>query len=400
MQFSIRAFVALAATYVVFAASALAQTVPPAPEDKAGNAVEDRFQVPDGTDTQVLLKYLKKLNEAEVEEETLEGIKAYLVKYDDVVSEIMSRDVEPEVISECVLTRQAIFNTFERFGAGDLSAPRKSSMLDRLRQDERPVIQKLLAKIELAGRIQTLTRSTEPERQQLIQDVAANFQDVPEGDDEALQESLSIMLATVQLLDRLEDKSDAIAALQLFSKNVEVRKDERLEGLVEHWRSVVQRYNLPGNPIEIKGLDLTGKEFDIDQWKGKVVLIDYWGTFCPACIAELPHLTRMYEAYHDKGFEVVGIALDEERFAVESFVKRNKTPWPILFEDNPELAGMGNPNATRYGIELLPTVILVDQSGKVVSLDARGPELVEQLEKLLGPIPAPAEPKKPAASGE
>jgi thiol-disulfide isomerase/thioredoxin len=304
----------------------------------------------------------------------------------------MSRDVDVDVVAECVITRQAIFNTLERFNAADTAAPRRQAMLEKLKADERPEIQKILAQMELARRVQSVARSTPQERQQLIQDIVAYFQQVPEGDDHALQEAVSIMIASLQLLDQLKDKSDEIAALQLYIKNLELRKDERLDGLVEMWKGASRRLNLPGNPIEIKGVTLAGEEFDVSQWKGKVVRVDVWATFCTTCIIELPSLQALYEAYHDKGFEVVGIACDEERFPVESFVERRKLPWTILFDGDEDHQGMENANAIRYGVELLPTVILIDQEGKVVSIDARGPALAEHLERLLGPPPEPKEP--------
>ena len=86
-----------------------------------------------------------------------------------------------------------------------------------------------------------------------------------------------------------------------------------------------------------------------------------------------------YQKYHDRGFDVIGINLDDTRKAVTSFLEKEKMPWKTLFNDKDGERGFENPLANRYGILGIPTVILVDRKGKVISLQARG----EILGKLL-----------------
>ena len=89
---------------------------------------------------------------------------------------------------------------------------------------------------------------------------------------------------------------------------------------------------------------------------------------------------KAYEAYREKGFEVVGISMDSDREALAKHLQANPLPWRTLNEGkNP------NPVARHYGVNQVPAAILVDQQGRVVSLSARGEELTKQLEKLLGP---------------
>jgi thiol-disulfide isomerase/thioredoxin len=150
-----------------------------------------------------------------------------------------------------------------------------------------------------------------------------------------------------------------------------------------------RRVDLPGKEIIVKGTTLEGKDFSWSPYKGKVVLVDFWATWCGPCIAEIPNIKKMHEAYHDKGFEVVAISLDSNRNEnpgrekAIKYMENKKLPWVCLFDEDP---GKGNaPLAQFYGIFSIPQAILVDRDGKVVSMNARGAELERLLEKHIGP---------------
>jgi len=160
------------------------------------------------------------------------------------------------------------------------------------------------------------------------------------------------------------------------SSNVQVQK------MGESFAGTMRRLSLPGKPMEITGTLLkTGKPFDQKSLVGKVVLVDFWATWCGPCVAEIPNVLEQYEKYHDKGFEVVGVSLDQDRDALEKFVAEQKIPWPILFEQS-EGDGWQHPLATFYGISGIPTVILIGRDGNVITLDARGEKLGERLDAL------------------
>jgi peroxiredoxin len=120
------------------------------------------------------------------------------------------------------------------------------------------------------------------------------------------------------------------------------------------------------------------------------VLVDFWATWCGPCIGELPNLKAHYDAYHEAGFDVVGISLDDDPEALRQFVADQQIEWTTLIDPDPVNQGWENPIARQYGISGIPACILIDQEGKVVSLNARGEELGRLLEELLGPPPAPA----------
>jgi thiol-disulfide isomerase/thioredoxin len=173
----------------------------------------------------------------------------------------------------------------------------------------------------------------------------------------------------------------AAAAYRSFGPAMAKSSNEQIQKMGEGFAGTLRRLSLPGNPMEISGTLLNGKPFDQKTLAGKVVLVDFWATWCGPCVAEIPNVLEQYEKYHKDGFEVVGISLDQEREALEKFVTEQKLPWPILFEE-PKGDGWQHPLATFYGISGIPTVVLIGRDGKVITLDARGEKLGERLDAI------------------
>lgn len=131
-------------------------------------------------------------------------------------------------------------------------------------------------------------------------------------------------------------------------------------------------------PLDLKFTAVDGSEVDMAKLRGKVVLIDYWATWCGPCVAELPNVLKAYEELHPQGFEIIGISLDQDKAKLESFVKERGMTWPQYFDGQ----GWGNALSTRYGIRSIPAMWLVDKKGMVVSTNARN-GLTEAVKKLL-----------------
>jgi thiol-disulfide isomerase/thioredoxin len=131
-------------------------------------------------------------------------------------------------------------------------------------------------------------------------------------------------------------------------------------------------------PLDLKFTAVDGHPVDLAQLRGKVVLIDFWATWCGPCVAELPNVLKAYEKLHPQGFEIIGISLDSDKGKLEAFTKENGMTWPQFFDGK----GWGNEISSSFGIRSIPAMWLLDKKGMVVSTNVRG-HLEEEVGKRL-----------------
>lgn len=122
-----------------------------------------------------------------------------------------------------------------------------------------------------------------------------------------------------------------------------------------------------------------GQPLSLERFKGKVLLVDFWATWCPPCRAEVPNLVKAYSAFKDKGFEIVGISFDKKRDELDAYLKEQTMTWPQYFDGK----GWDNEVGPTYGIQSIPAMYLLDAEGKVVTTDLRDGRLEKELAKLL-----------------
>jgi peroxiredoxin len=132
---------------------------------------------------------------------------------------------------------------------------------------------------------------------------------------------------------------------------------------------------------EFAAKDLAGAPISVAKFRGKVVLIDFWATWCGPCVEELPNVLAAYAKYHDKGFEIVGVSLDHEESALKAFLTERKMTWPQIYDGK----GWRSELAQKYYVNSIPATYLLDRDGKIVAKNLRGAALEAQIGRLLNP---------------
>ncbi|MFM8230649.1 MAG: TlpA family protein disulfide reductase [Chthoniobacterales bacterium] len=132
-------------------------------------------------------------------------------------------------------------------------------------------------------------------------------------------------------------------------------------------KSGLELMAMRSKPLDLSFTAVDGRKVDLADLHGKVVLVDYWATWCPPCVEEVPALVETYEKFKDKGFEIVGVSLDQDKSALEKFTKENKMTWPQFFDGK----GWDNELAKRFNIQSVPTMWLLDREGKLADASPR-----------------------------
>jgi peroxiredoxin len=136
-----------------------------------------------------------------------------------------------------------------------------------------------------------------------------------------------------------------------------------------------------GNPapeISLPGPD--GGEIKLSSLRGKVVLIDFWASWCGPCRRENPEVVRIYNRFRDKGFEVFGVSLDRDRDAWLNAIAKDGLVWTQVSD----LKYWQSQAAQLYGVKSIPHTVLIDQEGKIIMRRLRGKALERKLEEIFG----------------
>jgi thiol-disulfide isomerase/thioredoxin len=196
-----------------------------------------------------------------------------------------------------------------------------------------------------------------------------------------------IQLMKAQLyMQVLQDPEKAVECFQQIKRDMpDTKTGQMAEAALEPLKEAVAAQQIrkalvPGKQFpDFLERDLAGKLFSVADYKGKVVLVDFWATWCVPCVMEMPNVIATYNKYHDKGFEIVGVSLDDDKSALEKFIKESKMPWPEYFDGMHFKTKL----AVKYGVQAIPSNYLLDGSGKIIGYNLRGEELDKAVAKAL-----------------
>jgi thiol-disulfide isomerase/thioredoxin len=354
----------------------------------------DPFAVPDGSPEE-LLEYVEGLMDVRPKSNDMAGFAEYRKNIGQAMvtaaDGILAKTPTDEQAKKAVFLMLNGLTTLESTGDA-AAAERLQGLPAELEKAGLSKFVRMAKSFPLQGRLKRARRMQPDEIKQLIGEVEAFL-----GDGPMQAEDVNMAMRAGMMAEDVGDNEWAGEVCKRLGMMISENEDKSIASMGAKLIGVGRRMNLVGNEMPLEGVTLEGEPLDWSKYEGKVVLVDFWTTWCGPCIQEIPNIRQNYDAYHNRGFDVIGISVDRDREALVSFMNEHEEPWVVLCDRDLAESPTGEMMADRYGIFSIPTMALIGTDGKVVTMNPRGPKLGRELEKLLGPA---EEKKEEQATGE
>ncbi len=189
----------------------------------------------------------------------------------------------------------------------------------------------------------------------------------------------------VQVLENFDQATLALQKIKTdYPKAPQIAQvDQFLEVLAKQQAAAkIQKTLEPGNAFpDFEEKTLTGETISVAKYKGSVVLLDFWATWCGPCVEDMPYIIALHKKYGPLGLQIIGVSLDRDAAALNKFLEEKQITWPQIFDGKFWDAKL----AQKYGVTGIPFTLLINGDGVIVGRNLRGPELEAAIAKLLGP---------------
>lgn len=185
-------------------------------------------------------------------------------------------------------------------------------------------------------------------------------------------------IANASLAENDFDGAEEALRKAVAVKGIKLEMKESSEGMIARLETM-KKLRIGAETIDFKTTDIAGKEISPSDYRGRVVLLDFWATWCAPCRVEMPNVKKIYSTYHDKGFDIIGVSMDNNRKALDSYLKEQDMKWRQIYDGEGWKSEIGQ----LYSVSSIPATFLIDKQGRIRHKNLRGRELEKAVEKLL-----------------